>query len=104
HPGNQPLHLGHDLRADAVAGNEEELVGHAIVLRKWWKMRRAKGRDGSWQALVGWANAPIIGAMTLRRARVCPPQNLADYGGQNRLCDVPTTSDAAGDFAHPTTC
>jgi hypothetical protein len=27
HKGDEPFHLGHDLGADAVAGEEEELVG-----------------------------------------------------------------------------
>jgi hypothetical protein len=27
HPVDQPLHLGHDLGTDAVAGEEQELVG-----------------------------------------------------------------------------
>src|ERR1700761_1779564 len=30
HPGDQLFHLGHDLGADAVAGEEQELVGRHL--------------------------------------------------------------------------
>ena len=55
HPGDQFLHLGHHLGADAVAGKQEQIVGghRAVPRRSRGFARIANGRRGAWQGAVG---------------------------------------------------